>query len=163
MRGSTQEEFKRRAIVVNGETIDVLSHDRRHLQARCNFLTPGVRGGFPGCGLWPNSPLECQAAPQSQLLQIRPGRTYLLKKPFSRAWRFKETAQCQFLTSRDLAGDLNDDLGILYRYQGWAEYLGISTFLPELIEYLVSVRDGWFPPPKSSVPVWERSKTVSLI
>lgn len=158
-----QKQFKVRDIYVNGRLFPIISHDRRHLVSKCQFLTESTRGGGPGCGLWPRPPLECQAAPQSQLMQIRPGKTYLLKKPFSRAWRFKQKPQCQFVANQDLSLVLAGDIAILRRYLAWASFLNMPTdLIHSLIDYLEGVLGQWRPVPRTSMVVWKRNRELAL-
>lgn len=130
-----QEGFEEREVWVNGKRKVVWTNDQNE-NPICDFLTVERPGGGLGCEHYPHAPLSCISAPQLQFIQMRPTRTYVLKKPFGRAWAMTPTPQCQFV---DL--DWEDDeadreremmLSILGRFQEWARYFGIKTVLPQV-------------------------------
>jgi hypothetical protein len=81
-----------------------------------------------------------------------------MKKPFGRAWRFPNKAQCEFhAEDRDKTlKALGSDINLLNRYQRWASYMGLKTLLPNLIGRLSTYPTYDLEFPKTSVTVWER-------
>lgn len=88
---------------------------------------------------------------------MRPSRTYVLKKPFGRAWAMTPTPQCQFV---EMDWDEEAELewinmdGILARFQEWARYFGIKTVIPQVRKELKSlIYKGLMP--TQAYSVWE--------
>lgn len=153
------ERFEPREVIVNGSKYTVMTFDRRKQPGKCPMMSDTIREGGPGCSLWPNPPLECQAAPQLQVLQARPNQTYLMKKPFSRAWRFKITPECQFVPADDLSSmGIAGDLALLERYVLWAKYLEIETVLPSIVNFFKRVLETGLIPEGAYV-VWDHGVT----
>lgn len=134
VREDTRGLFRERVVVANGHRARIFTlADNREGRRHCRFLAPG-RSGDPailGCTLYPAMPLSCQSAPQFQpIYHAGEQVTYLMKKPFSRSWKFPEPPQCRF--EHAVPYDPSDDLAIIDRFRAWAEHLAIPTVLDQL-------------------------------
>lgn len=121
--------FEKREVWVNGKSKWIWTNDQNQ-NPICDFLTVEKPAGGLGCAQWPSSPLSCISAPQLQFIQMRPRRTYVLSKPFGRAWAMTPTPQCEFRPWRDekeLIDQLYMRIQILDRFAEWARYFGIKT------------------------------------
>lgn len=131
-----QRHFRERTVTVNGRRVTLATVADNWRDGRCLFLVPG-RGGdlrVLGCALYPTMPLSCQSAPQFQPIYRRDEQvTYLMKRPFSRAWNFPEPPQCRF----EGGYDPHDDLALIARFRAWAEELAIPTVL-DAVERVVA-------------------------
>lgn len=141
IRVQAEAVFEPRTIDVNGRTVEVMSYPQYRDDA-CPFLRPTRDGGQLGCGFWNGNagqPVECAAAPQLLVTTRGEGTTVLMKRPFSRGWKWQTRPQCEFDPIIDDPGDLPDDydfgdeIGLLERYERWADHLGVPTFIPEVI------------------------------
>lgn len=123
-----QEGFLEREVRVNGKRKIVYTNDQND-NPICDFLRVERPGGGLGCANYQHAPLSCISAPQLQFIQMRPTRTYVLKKPFGRAWAMTPTPQCQFveMDMRDLGEEMNMMAGILDRFAEWGRYFGIKN------------------------------------
>lgn len=132
-----QEGFQEREVWVNGKRKIVLTNDQ-NANPICDFLRvlrPGGDTRGLGCANYQMAPLSCISAPQLQFIQMRPSRTYVLKKPFGRAWAMTPTPQCQFVEmewGEESRQEQEMMDSILARFQEWARYFGIKTALPKV-------------------------------
>lgn len=133
-----QEGFQEREVWVNGKRKIIYTNDQNS-NPICDFLRVERPGGGLGCANYLHAPLSCISAPQLQFIQMRPQRTYVLKKPFGRAWAMTPTPQCQFVETDmgKLAGEVEMMCNILTRFQEWARYLGIKTCIPQIKKEIV--------------------------
>lgn len=149
-----QEGFEWRFVTVNDRRRGVLTNDQNQNNL-CDFLTVIRPDGGLGCGRWPSPPLACISAPQLQFIQMRPRKTYVLKKPFGRAWAMKPTPQCQFLDVDIEEADLESNLAILDRFNAWAKYFKIKTCIPQLQKEIRKVMKSGVVPAEG-IEVWHR-------
>lgn len=150
-----KEGFSERTVWVNGKKKQVYTNDQNH-NPICDFLTVEKPWGGLGCAQWPSPPLSCISAPQLQFIQIRPASTYVLKKPFGRAWAMTPTPQCQFVQVDNVPDmNLGDLIRILDRFREWARYFGIKTAIPEVRRFLQRVEKTHMVPTEA-MAVWER-------
>lgn len=145
---SIEVDFQSRQVEVNGHK-RIVSTYPQYKDDKCPYL--GERpDGNPGCSFWgtgSGQPLECAAAPQ--LLMSTRGEKYstLSKRPFGRAWAWKETPQCEFtdlvVTPVDVPEDLDlsNEIELLRRYQAWAKVFHIKTVIPQVIKVLKNFRE----------------------
>lgn len=147
--------FEPRYVWVNGKEKVVYTNDQNQ-NPLCDFLTVEKPGGGLGCAQWPAPPLSCISAPQFQVIQMRPRCTYVLKKPYGRAWAMTPTPQCQFVEVDTVAEmDLHDLIEILDRFGEWARYFGIKTAIRHVQKKLEwCVKNKMIP--TTTVTVWER-------
>jgi hypothetical protein len=147
--------FSERQVLVNGKKKTVWTNDQNQ-NPICDFLTVIKPGGGLGCAHWPAPPLSCVSAPQLQFIQMRYNHTYVLKKPYGRAWAMTPTPQCQFVQVDSVEDmHLQDLLDILDRFAEWARYFGIKTAIPQVQKFIRNVmRTGMVP--TVGIPVWER-------
>jgi hypothetical protein len=85
---------------------------------------------------------------------MRPGKTYLLKKPFGRAWAMTPTPQCQFVeftSSAEFDAEIRMMLSILKRFEAWSKYFGIPAPLGEVIRSLKATNHFTL---EGATPVW---------
>lgn len=149
-----KEGFQEREVFVNGKRKIMVTNDQNH-NPICDFLrvirssdAKGRPGGL-GCANYQLAPLSCISAPQLQFIQMRPHHTYVLSKPFGRAWAMTPTPQCEFVPVDnwdDLAPEIENKIQILDRFAEWARYLGIKTVVPQVqrsINFLY--REGLMP------------------
>lgn len=127
------EGFVEREVFVNGKRKIMWTNDQNH-NPICDFLRVQRPGGGLGCANYKTAPLSCISAPQLQFIQMRPRRTFVLSKPFGRAWAMTPTPQCQFVEVdwNELEHDINNKIQILDRFAEWARYLGIKTVIPTI-------------------------------
>lgn len=148
--------FTERTVLVNGKKKVVYTNDQNQ-NPICDFLTVEKPTGGLGCAHWPSPPLSCISAPQMQFIQMRPQRTYVLKKPYGRAWAMTPTPQCQFIPADDVAEmHLEDLLSILDRFAEWARYFGIKTCIREVRKFIATA-DKTGMVPTQAMPVWRRN------
>lgn len=129
-----QEGFEEREVWVNGKRKIVLTNNQND-NPLCDFLRVERPDGGLGCANYTNAPLSCISAPQLQFIQMRPQRTFVLKKPFGRAWAMTPTPQCQFIEmdwGKEALAEWQNMDSILARFQEWARYFGIKTVLPQV-------------------------------
>lgn len=127
-----------REVVVNKKQWPVYSFNQA-LLPQCPYLTIRRPTGGWGCALWPRSPLECAAAPQLHFITRQTGSTHITKQPFSRAWRFAQKPQCQFISTpgpERLWAEFQKNIQLLRRYAHWAAYLEIPVCLDAIIAAL---------------------------
>lgn len=137
------EGFAQREVYVNGKKKVVYSNDQNN-NPICDFLRVQRPDGGLGCANYRYAPLSCISAPQLQFIQMRPGKTYVLKKPFGRAWAMTPTPQCRFLELEEIGdfhGEITMMVTILGRFQAWASYLGIRTTLHHVVRELMTHRN----------------------
>ena len=142
-----QEGFEEREVWVNGKKKIIYTNDQ-NANPICDFLRVERPGGGLGCANYRNAPLSCISAPQLQFIQMRPQRTYVLSKPFGRAWAMTPTPQCQFVNVdwAELEVDIEDKLQILDRFKEWSRYFGIKTALPQVTKEIRRLwREGLMP------------------
>jgi hypothetical protein len=66
----------------------------------------------------------------------------IMKRPFGRGWAWKDKPQCHFDPTLarvvDIPSDfdLTDEINLMQRYHMWAQYLGIPTYLEDIIDVL---------------------------
>lgn len=134
-----EDLFSTRHVTVNGSKFPVMSIASgkfKSIDDPCPLMLRDTGDGHPGCMVWPNNPLECQAAPLVHIRQRHDGTTYITKQPFSRAWRYPEPTECVFEpfgSDREAYAGVKEVESLLARYQKWGVYFGLSTFLPSLI------------------------------
>jgi hypothetical protein len=126
-----QEGFEEREVWVNGKRKIIYTNDQ-NANPICDFLTAIRRESGQealGCANYQHAPLSCISAPQLQFIQMRPERTYVLKKPFGRAWAMTPTPQCQFIEMdmQNLEPEIEMMSGILNRFAEWGRYFGIKN------------------------------------
>lgn len=152
-----QEGFSERYVWVNGKEKLVFTNDQNQ-NPLCDFLTVERPGGGLGCAQWPAPPLSCISAPQLQFVQMRFRSTFVLKKPFGRAWAMTPTPQCEFEQVDSVEEmELDDILQILDRFQEWARYFKITTCIPGLRRAIVKVQKTGMVPTTTQV-VWQRGE-----
>lgn len=151
-----QTGFEERTVLINGKRKKMFTNDQNQ-NPICDFLTVEKPAGGLGCAHWPAPPLSCVSAPQLQFVQMRTASTYVLKKPYGRAWAMTPTPQCQFIQVDNIAEmNLPDILNILDRFNEWARYFGIKTAIPQVQRFIRnSIKTGMVP--LVGVPVWERN------
>ena len=136
-----KEGFEAREVTVNGKTYEMCTNNQNE-NPICDFLRVEKPTGGLGCDQWPLPPLSCASAPQVQFIQMRPGVTYILKKPFGRAWAMTPTPQCTFEEVDDFEEyDIPGIIEIINRFQNWADHFEIETCLGEVSEFLVSCEE----------------------
>lgn len=147
--------FEERMVLVNGKPKKMWTNDQNQ-NPICDFLTVEKPAGGLGCAHWPAPPLSCISAPQIQFIQMRPGKTFVLKKPYGRAWAMTPTPQCQFIPVDNIEEmDLDDALQILDRFGEWARYFGIKTAIIPIQKFIRNaMKTGMVP--VVGVPVWKR-------
>jgi len=97
---------------------------------KCDFLKNNL------CGVHSNKPIQCSLAPI--YIDWNKGRARLIKRPHGRNWRFGCPIEFKKFDYNEF---LSWDLVMLKRLQKVAEYLNISTWLPEIIDYLDSNKE----------------------
>lgn len=119
--------FTTREIVVNGRSFAMLSMDKP--RETCTFLNPTTQG----CNIWQTgNPLGCSASARIQIQKLN-DIAMVLKKGFSREWRWHDRAQCQYPPLEDWdENELDLDLKVLGRFQEWADYFEIETVIPTI-------------------------------
>lgn len=148
--------FAERQVWVNGKAKIVWTNDQNQ-NPICDFLTVEKPAGGLGCAQWPAPPLSCISAPQLQFIQMRPRSTYVLKKPYGRAWAMTPTPQCQFEQVDSVEEmNLSDLTEILDRFYEWARYFGIKTCIAQVSRAIAKVEKTGLVPITTQV-VWERS------
>lgn len=147
--------FEEREVLVNGKKKKMWTNDQNK-NPICDFLTVEKPTGGLGCAHWPAPPLSCVSAPQVQFIQMRPGKTFVLKKPYGRAWAMTPTPQCQFVPAENIEDmQLEDILQILDRFNEWARYFGIKTAIPKVQKFIRNaIKTGMVP--LVGIPVWQR-------
>ena len=149
--------FVEREVLVNGKKKIMWTNDQNQ-NPICDFLTVVKPGGGLGCAHWPAPPLSCVSAPQLQFIQMRENSTYVLKKPYGRAWAMTPTPQCQFVPVETVAEmDLDDLLSILDRFNEWARYFGIKTRITDVQKFIRNVQKTGLVP-TAAFPVWRRGQ-----
>lgn len=150
-----QEGFQEREVLVNGKKKVMWTNDQ-NANPICDFLrVKRPRGGL-GCANYRHAPLSCISAPQLQFIQMRPTRTYVLSKPFGRAWAMTPTPQCEFVPLDDwdeVGRELESKMQILDRFAEWARYLGIKTVIPQIKRGMKELHQKNLMP-VSAYPVW---------
>lgn len=138
-----------RSIEVNGLTHEIYTRNRQKLDktSRCVFLGRIRDGEYGGCTLMKThqAPLECQRAPQLQVLCYKGKDTVLLGKPYGRAWSFTQLPHCQY----EAKFEKDSIVTLLRRYQRWADYLHIATYIPDILAVMTGITEI----PKSTVKV----------
>ncbi len=147
--------FAEREVLVNGKKKIMWTNDQNQ-NPICDFLTVEKPNGGLGCAHWPAPPLSCVSAPQLQFIQMRPGSTYVLKKPYGRAWAMTPTPQCQFIPVDNIEEmDLPQLIEVLDRFAEWARYFGIKTKIRQVQKFLSQAMKTQMVP-LTGVAVWER-------
>jgi Fe-S-cluster containining protein len=123
-------QFEERSLWVDGDEKTFYSAIKPH--SSCPLESP------TGCDVWPNHPLACHASARIQISKYLDTTMVLKKKGFSRTWRWKEPAQCVYTEPHEWdPAELQRDLHILDRYDYWATYFGIPTYIPEIKKNLI--------------------------
>jgi hypothetical protein len=138
-----QEKFEKREVEVNGLKGYVMSYPQ-YKDPACPFLRPTRQGGALGCGFWhvgnATQPLECASAPQLMFTTRGLENTVLLKRPFGRAWAWKDKPQCEFSPILDHPGQVDpayhcdNERMLLQRYREWANYFQIPHHFDVVID-----------------------------
>lgn len=130
-------EFTNRLVYVNQDQYRLISCTESHSMSHCRFWLPQSSSGGSGCRLWEHAypPEECMSAPQISLSPRDGGVTWLMKRPFGRAWKYLPTAECEF-ESDDSFGYLFDDIKRLELLEEWADYFHVTTVLKGIINIL---------------------------
>lgn len=150
-----KEGFTKRPVTVNGNERVVWTNDQND-NPLCDFLRVQRPGGGLGCANYRTAPLSCISAPQLQFIQMRPGKTYVLKKPFGRAWAMTPTPQCEFVeftSVEEVKSEIHMMTDILDRFYLWADYFGIRVVTDHVIGGLNRVLLG-HPIPEVGEVVW---------
>jgi Fe-S-cluster containining protein len=151
VRNKAKDLFEQRNVEVNDRKYLVFTYHQYRDKA-CQFLTPNREGGALGCSFYPNQPLECAAAPQL-LMTTRGDVSVITKRPFGRASQWKNVPQCEFsptptpvsellrasrypTLTDDPNHPLANEIMLLKRYQHFAEYFELDTYIKEAIEAL---------------------------
>jgi hypothetical protein len=137
-----QAQFSERSVEVNGVQYPIMTYEQ-YKDPACPYLRPTRENGALGCGFWTSDnttqPLECAAAPQLLMTTRGEGISLIMKKPFGRAWAWKQKPQCEFdpraerLTDIPDTYDLSPEIALLERYAHWAAHFAIPTYLEEII------------------------------
>lgn len=137
--------FYTREVTVSGVTMPVQTYDQFKDES-CPFLRPTREGGALGCGFYTGrgitQPLECASAPNLLMTTRGAGNTVLMKRPFGYGWKWEQSPQCEFdpvvdrITNIPDTFDLSYEIALLERYQAWATYFQISTYIPGIVEVL---------------------------
>lgn len=147
--------FVDRFVFVNGKRKQVWTNDQNE-NPICDFLTVEKPSGGLGCAHWPTPPLSCISAPQMQFIQMRPGTTYVLKKPYGRAWAMTPTPQCEFEKVETVDEmNLEDSLAILRRFNEWGRYFGIKSCVQGVARKIQWCMDSKMIP-TTTMSVWKR-------
>lgn len=142
--------FEDRIVTVNGAQKTVRTNDQSE-NSLCDFLTSVRPAGGLGCSQWPDPPLSCASAPQIKFTQPVPRVTHLTCRGFNPAkWNLVPLPQCEFEPHMD-SDDMENKLKLLYRFNTWAEYLSIITYLPGIIRVVEECMEHG--PPKELIPV----------
>jgi hypothetical protein len=155
-----QTGFEKRTVWVNGKEKWVWTNDQNQ-NPICDFLTVKRPDGGLGCAHYPHAPLSCMSAPQLQFIQMRPERTFILKKPFGRAWAMTPSPQCQFLPlGPNGVSEIQMMIDLLDRFGEWARYFGIKTCIYLVRRELRKIQQsGAYP--TETVVVWAEQPTTS--
>jgi len=151
-----QEGFTERKVRVNGKEKTIFTNDQNQ-NPICDFLRAERPDGGLGCANYPGAPLSCISAPQLQFIQMRPRITYVLSKPFGRAWAMTPTPQCEFReaeTVQEFYDQMQMRIDILYRFKEWARYFGIRTCISQAITEIRRVQ-GHGQVPQTPIKIWE--------
>lgn len=150
-----KEGYVERSIWINGKEKAMHTNDQKD-NPICDFLRVLKPGGGLGCAEWPMSPLSCASAPQVQFIQMNPGITYVLNKPFGRAWAMDPTPQCEFedVENFDDMG-LDNTLELIARFKAWADYLEIPTCLGLVYDFVLTCYETKRRPTQA-VEIWRR-------
>lgn len=157
------DTFNQREIAIDDRVYTVYTNDQTKTD-RCDFLTKPRGDGF-GCAMYgegPGMPLSCISAPQLQFIQVRPGHTYVMKKPFGRAWAMAETPQCEFDNVPLEEMDLETNVNTLHRYEEWAAHFGMDTVIPKVSAFIAEVAAGRRPVPAATVSIASVSDKLTL-
>ncbi len=137
-----QEGFSTRKVFVNGPGFDIYTNDQND-NPLCDFLRVRRPGGGLGCANYRTAPLSCISAPQLQFIQMRPGKTYVLKKPFGRAWAMTPRPQCQFVefeSEAEFQAEKEMMLSIISRFWDWALYFKIDNHFHAIFNAIAEAR-----------------------
>lgn len=150
--------FERRVVSVNDKKKHVFTNDQND-NPICDFLSVQRPDAVAlGCAHFPYPPLSCISAPQLQFIQMRHRTTYVLSKPFGRAWAMTPTPQCEFeepADQKEFRDQMEMRIEILMRFQEWARYFGIRTCLRQILREMRKVRAHGHIPQQPKT-VWER-------
>lgn len=138
--------FTTRIIQVNGEDHPIQSYPQ-YKDDKCPFLRPVREDGNLGCSFWPHQPIECAAAPQVLMTTRGLGNTVIMKKGFGYGWKWQIKPECEFtdipMKKSDIPAevDMQNSVYLFERYLHWAEYVGVETWIPEILEVLPDLPD----------------------
>lgn len=121
--------FSRKFLLIDGRRKDFYSLEKPHSSCLLESET--------GCSIWPNHPLACHASARIAIAKYLDTTQVLKKRGFSRTWRWKEVAHCEY--PEELEWDLEEfkrDDHIFDRYQVWADYFDIPTIIPQIRQTL---------------------------
>ena len=118
--------FDTKMVTVNGITKPIFSMVKP--RGECAMLGE-VRHGQLGCDIWQTgNPIECDASARIQIQNFDHTGTIVLKRIFSRAWRYDPPVQCEYheIDHEELYGELTKDIMVMSRYWDWSRYFGIT-------------------------------------
>ena len=120
---------------------------------KCDFLVNSR------CSIHDNKPIHC-ALPRMYFDRTK-DRARLIKRPHGRNWRFGCPIEFKKF---DYDEFLNWDLVYLKRLQSVAEYLSISSWLPEVIDYLDKNKEIFRTVvPDKHIVIYEKKKDIGRI
>lgn len=135
-------------IMGQSHTVYTIRNRRADLEAAgdtgCQFLTKVEGSVSRRCGIWPNNPLECQAAATVTIRRRQPDTTMVTKQGYARPHLWDEPPMCQFLPECP-PEEIDTMIALWSRYEEWAQHLRIVTVIPRIVSTLVAVRDGRSP------------------
>jgi hypothetical protein len=151
-----KEGFEEKSIWVNGKQKTIWTNNQKD-NPICDFLRVLKPEGGLGCAEWPHSPLSCASAPQLQFIQMNKGITYVLNKPFGRAWAMTPEPQCEFEEVEDFSEmGLDNTLELVDRFRQWANYLEIETCLDVVYDFILTCYTDKVRPTQA-VEVWRKA------
>lgn len=146
------EGFKQVIITVNDQEYPIWSQMSEAQQhgGRCRYVTEYPLGEVRaiGCARWSTkSPLSCVTAPNIHIQSHGTDMTIISKKPFGRHTMWSVLPRCEFtpypIESHQIDRDeIERDIQLLCRWGDWADYFGLETWLPEVVQAFTEVRDG---------------------
>lgn len=171
VRDKAESLFFEREIEVNGKRYPIFTYNQ-YQDPACQFLAP-IREGQLGCSFYPYQPLECASAPQLSMT-THGGKSIVTKRPFGRAAQWTNVPQCEFSpipkpigpllrtvdksTVDDPKHPLANEIGLLQRYQYFADYFEIDTYVGEVIAAL-----GQLPEILAQVAASNKDNTTHMI
>jgi hypothetical protein len=158
VRAKATDLFSKREIEVNGKQFPIFTYNQ-FADPACQFLDNVREGGALGCSFYPHQPLECASAPQLSMTTIA-GHSVITKRPFGRWQQWTNVPQCIFSPTpvplsplmrtkkkkkkapiNDADHELANEIGLLKRYKGFADYFELDTHLDAVIQALRDLPD----------------------